>query len=86
MLLRKVILMLMCSFMVLSCSVNKFIPEGKYLLDDVDIVSNTNASNAIKAQAYVRQQPNSKWFSLAKVPLYTYALSGTDSAKWVRPL
>lgn len=81
--LRKVTYMLLCCFMVLSCSVNKFVPEGKYLLDDVAIVSNTNASNALKAQAYVRQQPNSKWFSMAKVPMYTYALSGIDSTKWV---
>lgn len=81
--LRKVILMLLCSFIVLSCSVNKFIPEGKYLLDDVVIVSNTNKSNAGKARSYVRQQPNSKWFSLAKVPMRTYSLSGMDSTKWV---
>ena len=69
--------------MVLSCSVNKFIPEGKYLLDDVVIVSNTNMDNAAKAHSYVRQQPNSKWFSLVRVPMCTYALSGKDSTKWL---
>ena len=30
------------SYLLLSCSVNKFIPEGGYLLDDVEIVSTTN--------------------------------------------
>lgn len=80
---RKIIILLACNIMVLSCSVNKFIPEGEHLLDDVVIVSNTNKANAAKARSYVRQQPNSKWFSLAKVPLYTYALSGRDTSLWI---
>ena len=81
--LRKIIILLLCNIMVLSCSVNKFIPAGERLLDDVVIVSNTNKANASKARSYVRQQPNSKWFSLAKVPLYTYALSGKDTSLWI---
>ena len=81
--LRKVLLLLLCLLSVLSCSVNKFIPEGECLLDDVDIICSTNKSNAVKAGSYMRLQPNSKWFSLVKLPLYTYALSGTDSSKWI---
>lgn len=69
--------------MISSCSVNKFIPEGEYLLKDVKIVSNTNASNDAKARSYVRQMPNAKWFSLVKVPMYTYALSGRDTTIWI---
>ena len=61
----------MCLLSVLSCSVNKFIPEGECLLDDVDIICTTNKSNAVKAGSYMRLQPNSKWFSLVKLPLYT---------------
>lgn len=68
--------------LLFSCSVKKFIPEGEYLLNDVDIISNTNSANALKASNYVRQKPNAKWFSLVKVPMYTYALSGLDSTKW----
>ena len=73
---------ILCILMLVSCSVNKFIPEGESMLDDVRIISNTNASNATKAGSYVRQQPNSKWFSLVKVPLYTYSLSGRDTTRW----
>ena len=69
--------------MLFSCSVKKFIPEGEYLLDDVDIISNTNSKNARNAANYVRQKPNAKWFGLVKVPMYTYALSGVDSTKWI---
>ena len=79
----KALLLLLCLMSVLSCSVNKFIAEGECLLDDVDIVCSTNDANALKANSYLRQQPNSKWFSLFKLPLYTYALSGTDDSKWV---
>lgn len=80
---RKLTYIILCVFMMLSCSVNKFIPEGEYLLKDVKIVSNTNASNVTKARDYVRQMPNAKWFSLVKVPLYTYALSGRDTTLWI---
>lgn len=74
--------MLSAVLMLFSCSVKKFIPEGGYLLSDVDIVSNTNKDNAGKAKNYVRQKPNAKWFTLVKLPMYTYALSGLDSTKW----
>ena len=80
---KRLTYILLCIFMISSCSVNKFIPEGEYLLKDVKIVSNTNASNVIKARNYVRQMPNAKWFSLVKVPMYTYALSGRDTTMWV---
>ena len=80
---RKLTYMIFCIFMMFSCSVNKFVPEGEYLLKDVKIVSNTNTENVSKARKYVRQMPNAKWFSLVKVPLYTYALSGPDTTVWI---
>ena len=80
---RKLTYIILCIFMMFSCSVNKFVPEGEYLLKDVKIVSNTNRDNVTKARDYVRQQPNAKWFSLVKVPLYTYSLSGRDTTMWI---
>ena len=62
-----------------SCSVNKFIPEGKYLLDDVKITSDTKEVNASSFISYIRQNPNAKWFNLVKVPMHIYAWSGPDS-------
>ena len=81
-LLRRLFFALLGVMLLFSCSVKKFIPEGEYLLNDVDIVSNTNTDNESKAKKYIRQKPNAKWFSIAKVPMYTYALSGLDSTKW----
>lgn len=66
-----------------SCSVSKFIPEGKYLLDDVKVVSESKDVKVSSVRSYVRQNPNSKWFSLVKVPMYTYCLSGRDSTKGI---
>lgn len=80
---RRIIFLLSCIFLLFSCSVKKFIPEGEYLLDDVDIISNTHPDNAKKAENYVRQKPNAKWLGILKVPMYTYSLSGLDSTKWI---
>ena len=32
---------------------------------------------------YVRQKGNSRWFSLFKIPLGTYAMAGEDTTKWI---
>jgi surface antigen len=70
--------------LVLSgCSASKFIPEGKFLLDDAEIKSDVKDVNPDRLKAYIRQKGNSKWFSLFKIPLGTYALSGKDSTKWI---
>ena len=62
-----------------SCSVNKFIPEEHYLLDEVSIVSDTKEVQPSLFTSYIRQNPNSKWFNLVKVPMHIYCLTGTDS-------
>ena len=79
---RKITYVFICIFTMLSCSVNKFVPEGEYLLNNVEIISTTNHENAVKAKGYVRQAPNTKWFNFLKLPLYTYSLSGVDTTKW----
>ena len=66
-----------------SCSVNKFIPENQYLLDEVKIVSDTKAVKPSLFNSYLRQNPNAKWFNMVKIPMYIYGASGTDSTKRV---
>ena len=65
-----------------SCSVNKFIPEEHYLLDEVNIVSDTKEVKPSAFNTYVRQNPNAKWFNLVKVPMKIYCLTGMDSTHW----
>ena len=72
----------MAAFLLSGCAVGKFIPEGKYLLDNVHVESDNKEVKASDMHAYVRQKPNAKWFSLVKLPMYIYSASGLDSAKW----
>ena len=73
----------LCVYILLACSSSKFIPDEHYLLDRVDIKSDVRDFDASQLLPYVRQKTNSKWFSLFKIPLGTYALSGRDTTKWV---
>ena len=66
-----------------SCSATKFVPEGSYLLDEVKIHTDNKDIKPPDMRLYVRQNPNSKWFSAVKTQLYVYNWSGRDSTKWL---
>ena len=68
-----------------SCSETKYVAEGELLLDKVKVKSDVKegAINTTELKSYVRQRGNSRWFSLIKVPLYTYSLSGRDTTRWL---
>ncbi len=66
-----------------ACSATKFVPDEKYMLEKVQIKSDTKHFDPSVLQPYIRQKANSKWFSLFKIPLGTYALAGTDTTKWI---
>jgi len=66
-----------------ACSATKFVPDGEYMLRKVQVVSDDASFNASSLEPYVRQKANSKWFSLFKIPLGTYALAGTDTTRWL---
>lgn len=65
-----------------SCSATKFVPDGSYLLDKVKIHTDNKEIKPSDMRLYVRQNPNSKWFSTIKTQLYVYNWSGRDSTKW----
>lgn len=66
-----------------SCSSQKFIPENHYLLDEVNITSDSKDVKPSQFTSYIRQNPNAKWFNLIKVPLHIYCTSGKDSTLWI---
>lgn len=66
-----------------ACSGTKFVPEGSYLLDKVAVKSELEGFDVEPLVPYVSQKANSKWFSLFKIPLATYSLSGRDTTKWL---
>lgn len=71
------------ALLLAGCSASRLVPDGQFLLDKVKIVSDTKAVSTDKLDPYIRQKGNSKWFSLFKIPLGTYALSGQDTTKWI---
>lgn len=66
-----------------GCSTTRHVPDGSYLLHHIALESDTRAVDASAYSTYVRPNANSKWFSLLKVPLAIYSLSGHDSTQWV---
>lgn len=66
-----------------SCSATKYVPDGSYLLDEVRIHTDRKDVKPSNLSIYVRQNPNSKWFSLIKTQLYVYNWSGRDSTLWI---
>lgn len=69
---------LLFTFLLLTlaaCSTTKYVPDGEYLLDEVRVVSNNRHVKTADLRNYVRQNPNTRWFSLFKAPLYIYNLS-----------
>lgn len=81
---RKVIVLFATCFLVVlftACSASRFIPDGEYMLESVKIESSDKNLNISQLSGYIRQHPNSKWFSLLKVPMAPYVISGRDTTK-----
>ncbi len=77
-------LVLLCFVVIITgCSSTKYIPENEYLLQKVEIQADVKGFDVSSVAPYIRQKANSKWFSLFKIPLATYSLSGKDSTKWI---
>lgn len=51
--------------------------------EGVEIHSDQKNFNVSTLAPYIRQKANSKWFSLFKIPLGAYSISGRDSTKWI---
>lgn len=66
-----------------SCSSTKYVPDGSYLLDEVRIHTDNKEVKPSSLAIYIRQNPNSKWFSLIKTQLYVYNWSGRDTTRWI---
>lgn len=71
------------SVLLAGCSATKYVPDKEYLLDKVELKSDTKGFDAALLAPYIHQKGNSRWFSLFRIPLGAYSLSGLDSTKWV---
>ncbi|MBO6029844.1 MAG: hypothetical protein J6Q22_00040, partial [Prevotella sp.] len=68
-----------------ACSTSRDIPEGEVMLKSVSVVADGKYRdiNTSQLKTYVRQKSNSRWFSIAKIPLGIYQLAGDDSTRWI---
>jgi outer membrane protein assembly factor BamA len=65
-----------------GCNTAKYVPDGEYLLDKVDIKSNVKGLGYLDLNPYLKQTPNYKIFGLYKLPLHLYSVSGRDSSRF----
>lgn len=73
--------MALCLLLLAGCAQTKHVPLDQTLLKKVSLHSTDKHFKASSYRTCVRQEPNAKWFSLVKVPLAFYNLSGSDSTR-----
>ncbi len=61
-----------------ACSITKYVPEGKYLLDKMDVKTDTKNVDNAELRDYVKQKPN-----YSKIRLRIYSLAG-DTTNWFK--
>lgn len=71
---------LLALFLV-GCSPSRFLSDEEYLLDNVSVKCSNKEVPTDQLSGYIRQHPNARWFSLFRVPMRFYCLSGTDSTR-----
>ena len=74
------------TLLFMACSSTKYVPDDACLLHQVRLQAEGDYRDDVSLSAlknYVRQRPNSRWFSLFKLPLAAYSLSGRDTTKWI---
>lgn len=74
---------LVCGIVAASCAPERFIRDDELLLDGVSLKADDRKIPLSTIEGFVRQHPNSRWFSLFKVPLGVYCMSGSDSTRRV---
>lgn len=80
--LKKYSILFVLSIILASCSLTKYVPENKYLLDKVSISSDIKELGEEELRPFLRQKPNPGVFGLYRMQLKVYNLSGSDTLKW----
>jgi outer membrane protein assembly factor BamA len=70
-----------------SCNTTRYVPDGSYLLSDIDYKIDNRQINKDELSSYVRQEDNLKILGFVKFHLWLYNLSKKDKAKsWFRDI
>jgi hypothetical protein len=77
----QLIIFVIATLALVGCSSTKHVPQGAYLLDNVNIIVDDSTRLSTKnLYNYLRQTPNHKVLGFARLQLGVYNLSGSDSA------
>jgi hypothetical protein len=87
----QLIIFVIATLALVGCSSTKHVPQGAYLLDNVNIIVDDSTRLSTKnLYNYLRQTPNHKVLGFARLQLGVYNLSGSDSAgrfnRWIRKI
>lgn len=66
-----------------SCAPTKYVPEGSFLLNKVEIKTDASEVDKSELKEYIRQTPNSYILGVFRLQLGIYNLSEKDSTKWI---
>lgn len=77
------LLLLFALLLLSSCNVTKYVPEGEYLLDKVNITTDNKDLKDTDFSIYLRQQPNLKLFNIIPFNLGLYSISSPDTTLWI---
>lgn len=69
--------------LLFSCNTTKFVPDGEYLLNKVNIKTDSKDINKDELFDYIRQTPNAAVFGVFRMQLGLYNWAGKDSTKWI---
>lgn len=79
-------LLLLVVLLLSACNTTKFVPDGEYLLDKVNIKSDNKDLKRDDLKEYLRQTPNAAVFGAFRMQLGVYNLAGKDTTKWYNKL
>ena len=75
-------ILLLITVILGSCSTTKNIPDGQYLLDDMEVKTDNKVNSPNELETFVRQHPNGSLPLLGKVRRKIYNMAG-DTSKWI---
>lgn len=78
---KKFTIFLYIFILLVSCNTTKHVSDGAYLLNKVNINSDTKTVNSNDYERYLRQKPNSSFLGM-RYKLFLYNVAGNDSS-WI---
>ena len=75
------VLVVVAMILFASCSTTKYVEDGDYLLDKVEIKVENKKVPSSNLTEYLNQKPNADALFINKLGLHVYSLSGRDTSK-----